>query len=477
MLDPLIPDTEQDLVLSRHRRRFLLVAGPIACLAAGTLEAQLQSTPGWFVNGGQFAAGLGSSVAAAGDVNGDGYGDLAVCAYRYDGNQVDEGLALVFLGSPRGLSRTPSWTMESNQAYATISAASAAGDGDGDGYGDLVVGSYFHSHDLYLEGRAYLFRGSPSGLSMTPSWVADGNQQGAAFGSQASGVGDVNGDGYDDVLIAASGWENGQQAEGAVFLYLGSPAGLGATPAWSAEGNQRFSGFGSGGRAGDVNGDGFDDLIIGAGGFNHGEVDEGRVFLYLGSPAGPSLVADWTAESDQASAFFGSYVGAAGDVNGDGYDDVIVGATNYDSPPLAFTPEGRAYLYLGSPAGLSWVPDWTAEGMQVGESFGAVAGTGDLDGDGYDDVIVGAPGHRRMLKNEGRVCVYFGSAAGLSALPSWQTVGGQREAALGDALAGAGDVNGDGYADLILGAWKYDFALKNEGRAFVFHGASDRRLR
>ncbi len=96
----------------------------------------------------------------------------------------------------------------------------------------------------------------------------------------------------------------------------------------------------------------------------------------------------WTAESDQASAYFGSSVGSAGDVNGDGYADVIVGAPNYDNGQ---TDEGRAFVYLGGAAVSRPRPTWTAEGDQAGAGFGvSVATAGDVNGDGYADVIVGA---------------------------------------------------------------------------------------
>ena len=97
----------------------------------------------------------------------------------------------------------------------------------------------------------------------------------------------------------------------------------------------------------------------------------------------------WTAESDQASANFGFSVSAAGDVNGDGYGDVIVGAYAYDNGELG---EGRAFVYLGSAFGLSAAPSWTAESDQAAANLGfSVSAAGDVNGDGYGDVIVGAP--------------------------------------------------------------------------------------
>ena len=126
---------------------------------------------------------------------------------------------------------------------------------------------------------------------------------------------------------------------------------------------------------------------------------------------GLGLMPAWTAESDQAGARFGLVVASAGDVNGDGYADVIVGAPGYDNGQ---TDEGRAFVYYGSAGGLSGSPGWTAESDQQGASFGISAATaGDVNGDGYADVIVGARDYDNGQENEGRAYVYYGSAGGL----------------------------------------------------------------
>ena len=163
--------------------------------------------------------------------------------------------------------------------------------------------------------------------------------------------------------------------------------------------------------AGDVNGDGYADVIVGAPNYDNGQTDEGRAFVYYGSASGLSTTANWTAESNQASAYFGYSVATAGDVNGDGYADVIVGAPNYDNGQ---TDEGRAFVYHGSASGLSATANWTAESNQASAYFGySVATAGDVNGDGYADVIVGAPNYDNGQTDEGRAFVYHGSASGL----------------------------------------------------------------
>jgi hypothetical protein len=116
---------------------------------------------------------------------------------------------------------------------------------------------------------------------------------------------------------------------------------------WAAQSDQASSFFGNSvATAGDVNGDGYDDVIVGAYTYDDGQDNEGRAFVFHGSATGLSSVADWTAESDQGGAQFGYSVGTAGDVNGDGYGDTIVGAPSYDNPE---TDEGAAFAYLGGP--------------------------------------------------------------------------------------------------------------------------------
>src|SRR6185503_12499277 len=123
-------------------------------------------------------------------------------------------------------------------------------------------------------------------------------------------------------------------------------------------------------------------------GYDNGQLDEGRVYVYMGSASGPAATAAWTVESDQELAVLGFSVSTAGDVNGDGYSDVIIGSQTYD---YGQTDEGRAWVYLGSASGLPANPAWSAESDQTGAQFGySVATAGDVNGDGYSDVIIGA---------------------------------------------------------------------------------------
>ncbi|MBI3099422.1 MAG: FG-GAP repeat protein, partial [Planctomycetes bacterium] len=255
------------------------------------------------------------------------------------------------------LSTAPHWTAESNQAIASFGySVSSAGDVNGDGYGDVIVGAYQFDNGQADEGRAYVYHGSGTGLSTTANWTAESDLAGAWFGQSVSTAGDVNGDGYSDVIIGAPYLDNGQADEGRAYVYLGAGSGLASTPVWTAESDQANARFAlSVSTAGDVNGDGYGDVIVGAVLFDNGQTDEGRVYVYHGSATGVTSVANWTAESNVEYVSFGNSVSTAGDVNGDGYGDVIVGAYTFSSGQLN---EGRASVFHGSATGLSSVPNW-----------------------------------------------------------------------------------------------------------------------
>jgi len=414
----------------------------------------------WNAEGNQVAAQFGYSVGTAGDVNGDGFDDLVVGAYTYSNSVSYQGRAFAYLGSASGLSPTPSWTADGPQGsdYFGISIGTA-GDVNGDGFDDVVIGASQYDN----VGAAFLFLGSASGLSSTPAWTAEGNQTSAYFGHAVGTAGDVNGDGFDDVVVGMPLYSKGQSTyEGRAFLFLGSASGLSSTAAWSAVGDQPNDDFGrSLGTAGDVNGDGFDEVVMGAFEYDQGQTNEGKAFAYMGSASGLSSTPAWTAQGNQNYAYLGVSVGTAGDVNADGFDDVVVGADNYRNGEFE---EGEALAYLGSASGLSSTPAWTAEGNQAKAYFGRSVGTaGDVNGDGFDDVVVGAHEYDHGQTNEGGAFAYLGSASGLSSTPAWTADGNQPDDLFGFVVGAAGDVNEDGLDEVVVGAPHYGHGEPEEG--------------
>jgi len=214
---------------------------------------------------------------------------------------------------------------------------------------------------------------------------------------------------------------------------------------------------------GDANGDGYDDIVIGAN-FYPSEGGQGRAYLFFGGPAIDS-VADLVIPSPAgATGWFGISVASAGDFNGDGYPDIIVGARNAGLP-------GKAFIYYGGPS-LDATPDLTLTGEVTGSStwFGnSVASAGDVNGDGFDDVIVGAPAYGPGSTQVGRVYVFFGGSSP-DAIPDRAFTGPTTNDQLGWVVGRAGDMNGDGHPDVFATAPRYYAGGTNPGAAYVWFG-------
>lgn len=399
---------------------------------------------------------FGRSVAPAGDVNADGYDDFIVGAPG--GPYTPLGTVNVYHGGPAAPSQSPDWISSGDlQAGAHFGFSVApAGDVNADGYDDVIVGAPWSDTTRRDVGKVYLYLGGPGGLSGTPVWTSVGDDWlDARFGLSVASAGDTNGDGFDDVIVGAPFLTSGSVNQGKAYVYLGGPGGLSASPAWTSEGDGHGYFGESVASAGDVNGDGFDEIIVSAPWAFAG----GKVYVHLGSPSGPSAAADWSSlGEDLWYAEFGRSVSSAGDVDGDGYGDVIMGA------PLAF-PSGKAYVFFGGPAGLAGSPGWTGSGSPIVFAwFGSSVTTmGDVNGDGFDDVLIGD------AYNWGKAHAYFGAQTGLSSIPDWSSPDGdQQEAGFGLSVAFAGDLRNDGSPEVLIGAPYFDATNTDAGKAYLF---------
>ncbi len=455
---------------------FELAPGRLDIRVWGASRYPVLIDPAWEAAGeDQQGAWFGWSLTGAGDVNKDGLDDVVVAAPFFHTGNPSAGKVYLYYGNADGLSAQPAWSSsgdDANRALFGWSVASA--DVDGDGYSDLVVGAPSRTGT----GKVFLFRGSFNG-PLPASWTSEGDgQAGAFFGTSVARAGDVNDDGYDDVVVGApaESFADGPSASpGKAFVFHGSSGGLGQGAAWSSEGDgQAGAGFGwSVAGAGDVNGDGRDDVVIGANLYDLAYSDTGRVFLFLGGDAGLAASPGWADSGDaQASAQFGWSVSSAGDVNADGFYEVIVGAPGHDTPNSG---AGRAYVYQGGhpESGLHQAYWWVDSGSdRTGAGFGwSVACAGDVADDGFPDLLIGAPGDSTAASNGGRAFLFDGSPGGPLTPPSFSSSGdAQTGAGFGGAVAPAGDVNGDGAADLLVGAYAADGTAQDSGKAFLFLG-------
>lgn len=444
----------------------LLVSSGAAHPAASALPAS------WFYESVQASADLGYAVGSAGDVNGDGYLDVVVGAVKYAQSSVKGGAVFLFYGGPGGLRSQPDWFFGTDMNGAELGAAVAgAGDVNGDGYDDLIVGAPGCSSPEPKEGCVFVFYGAAGGLRSTPDQILQLDRRDSYLGTAVDAAGDVNGDGYADVIIGAKWYTDNQTNEGAAFLFLGGADGLSATPAWQFKGNQGGASLGTAvAGVGDVNGDGFDDVLVGAPFFDHDNaIDAGYAALFLGSADGLTAAPTWELSGSHTNARLGYAVAGAGDVNGDGLPDFLIGAPGWPNP--ADQAVGAAFLFAGTDNWTTVTPLWTAVSDQPNAQFGAaVSSAGDMNGDGYADVVVGAYRYSQGQSKEGAIFIYLGTPGGPTPLPHWTAEGNKADTMFGFSVAPAGEVNGDGYADLLVGAPEYRNQTELRGRAFLFTG-------
>lgn len=363
-----------------------------------------------------------------------------------------------------------------------VRAAAAPGDIDassgseldvnGDGFADLAVGAPGANGG---RGRVDIYYGSSTGLPAMPSASLSGAAAGDGFGSAVASAGDVNGDGIADLLVGADTAAPGaRNGAGIANLFLGSTAGITPTAARVFEGQVAGDRLGSAvSSAGDSNGDGYADVAVGA--FSataSGRMSAGEVLVFNGNATGVAATPARTLSGPAAGDLFGWAV-SAGDVNADGYADLVVGSPGVDVG--ASNNAGRVSVFFGSMTGLAATASRTLDGLAAQDGFGrSVSASGDLNGDGYFDIAVGADGADVGGRmNSGAVSIYHGGASGVS-MAAARTLGGAAAAeSFGWAVSTSSDVNNDGYSDLIVGAYLADPSARTDaGAASLFTGSA-----
>lgn len=335
------------------------------------------------------------------------------------------------------------------------------GDIDGDGHAEFAVGSRGNNPYGTNAGRVTVYSGA-TGLALHN---LDGESPGDQFSESMAAAGDVDGDGLADLIVGA--WANGAGGAAAGRAYVYSAA-TGA-PVYTFTGAAPGDNLGdSVAGAGDVNGDGFDDVIVGSPTHDMGASNTGMAQVFSGADG--SVL--WTFHGENTNDRLGVCVAGIGDLDGDGHDDVAAGAPLYDGSGFSNDNRGRVYVYSGRTGALLY----TLTGEAEGDNFGwAVCAAGDADGDGLPDLAVGAPLNDALGSNTGRVYLYSGP----DGAPIRVYTGEAASDKLGLTVSPAGDVDHDGFDDLLTGAWWFDIgpdSSDNRGRAYVFSGRTGEAL-
>ncbi len=480
--------------------------------------ADLDGSNGFVLAGGASQNYTGASVAGVADVNGDGFADMIIGAPGADDTYAGAGKTYVVFGAASGFASSLDLdALDGSDGFVVLGAdggeesgfsVSGVGDLNADGIDDLIIGGPLAAESYVVFGTTSGFAASLnlSSLDGSNGFTIFGFDINDSAGYSVSGGGDINGDGIADFVVGAPD-ERGADYAGHAYVVFGTGSGFPASLSLSAlSGSNGFALHGSSAfdyagtsvnLVGDVNGDGIDDLAVGAPGADAGGLDRGEAYVVFGTTAGFAANLDFsslsgpdgfTIQGSISSGRAGTSVNAAGDVNGDGFADLIIGA------PLAAVPgagtAGQSYVVFGAASGLGsnlslsaldgsngFAIDGT-DGSRTGQSVSAV---GDVNGDGIDDLLVGSPS-APAYGEPGSAHVIFGTTSGFGSSVDLGQLGATEGVTLagidpgdvaGKAVAAAGDVDGDGLADILVGAQLADVgAAFNAGEAYLIFGTA-----
>ena len=465
---------------------------------------------------------VGVSVSSAGDINNDGFDDFIIGSPANDDAGRDAGSAYVIFGKAGGigtidltnLQPANGFVIRGDVSYDNAGwSVSSAGDVNGDGFDDIIVGAPFGDNAFPMAGEAYVIFGKASGfgtidltsLPANAGFVIQGPAQDNAAGYDVSSAGDINGDGFDDLIVTSRVFNSGGWS---YYSYDTTPSAYvifgKATPATtinlatlpitdgfrvtstSSDGWSNFSIA----AAGDINGDGFDDIILGdiygAGGAGEAYVIFGKATGFTNIDAAALAPPNgFRIQGDSGGDWAGFSVAGAGDVNNDGFDDIIIGAPFGDD---GGTNAGEAYVIFGKATRLrndrpdepGSRPRGSRSRVKVVTDVAgySVSGAGDVNGDGFHDIIISAPWSDT---HSGKAYVIFGKATGFGTIdlanlaPSagFKIQGDTSYDNAGFSVSGAGDVNGDGFDDLLVGVPDGDAGGADAGEVHVIFGRAE----